>query len=174
MGKCKNKCNDDAHKIERFFDVPIEFDQELGATPDGFIPISLIPGIVNPNITGRLKLGFNKSFTRAEFKLFVFGANTNPNNFIRLAHLHFGRADVNGPVVVDLFIAPTPAGVAVNGLLAEGFITNANIHRNAPSVVSVTSLFDAVRRGQIYINVHTVVIPAGAIRGQIFAAETTA
>jgi len=173
MPKSKHCHKNTTQDIERTFDVPIKFDQELGATPEGFVPISLNPNIVNPGLTGRLLLKFNKTFTRAQFKLYVFSDNTNPQNFIRVAHLHFGRANVNGPAVVTLFDAPTPSGVFSNGLLSSGIITNADISRVTHNVVSVASLLDSIRRGEIYVNVHTVALPAGAIRGQIFSAETT-
>lgn len=172
MTKSKNCHKKITNEVERTFDVPIKFDQELGVTPEGFVPISLNPDVVNPGLTGRLLLKFNKGFTHAQFKLYVFSDNNNPQNFVTFAHLHLGRANVNGPVVTILFNAPTPSGVFSNGLLSSGIITNAKILHSTSNVVSVTSLLDAIRRGEIYVNVHTVALPGGAIRGQIFSAGT--
>ena len=171
MGKFKD-CQKNEN-TQRLFDIPIVFEQELAVTPNGLVPLSLIPGVINPGLTGHLLLKFDKTLTQMKFKLFVCSNNNNPSNFIISTHLHIARANANGPIVVGLFESPTPAGVVAHGRLAEGIITNGNINLNT-SVKSVAGLFDAIRRGEIYVNVHTLAIPSGAIRGQIFPSETTA
>ncbi len=151
------------------FVVPLSFEQELVTNPAGFVPLSTQPGVVNPNLKGCFSIEFNKCFTRAEYRLCVNANNNNPNNFIRFAHLHYAPAYENGPIVVNLFDAPTPQGVPANGCFAEGHITNAQILLNTPEVNSVSSLYNAILENEIYVNVHSVALPAGAIRGQIFS-----
>jgi CHRD domain len=71
-----------------------------------------------------------------------------------LAHIHQGRAGVNGPVKVGLFASPLPETVTA----AAGGTTVEN-----------RSVADAIRanpRG-FYFNVHTKEFPGGAVRGQL-------
>jgi CHRD domain len=71
--------------------------------------------------------------------------NIDPPTF---AHIHQGRAGVNGPIVVNL--SPPNSAGCVPGLdpaLVEGI-------RRTPS--------------EFYVNVHTGPFPAGAVRGQLF------
>ena len=184
MGKHHNRSShtsQHADRPERCFSIPIAFRQVLvkvensSSSSSGihnrFVPLSTIPGVIHPGISGRLLLSFNETFTRARFRLYVFGAIGITSNFIRSASLHRGSANVNGPTVVSLFTSGIRTGTPVNGLLSEGYIGNENI-RQVSDVNSVTSLYSAIRRGRIYVNVTSVAFPAGAIRGQIFARET--
>ena len=84
------------------------------------------------------------------------------------SHIHIAPKGVNGPVVVFLF-GLVPGGVTENGLLAEGTITQANLIAR-PAIgfrATMAELIAAMRSGNAYVNVHTVAIPAGEIRGQV-------
>jgi hypothetical protein len=75
----------------------------------------------------------------------ILANNIDPPTF---AHIHQGRAGVNGPIVVNL--SPPNSAGCVPGLdpaLVEGI-------RRTPS--------------EFYVNVHTGPFPAGAVRGQLF------
>ena len=67
------------------------------------------------------------------------------------------------------------AGVAPNGQLSEGTITNANVIPRPPSpvcpdgVANFDELIERMRSGDAYVNVHTLVFPGGEIRGDIAA-----
>jgi hypothetical protein len=104
--------------------------------------------------------------TRLEYRLIVADIDE-----VTQAHIHCGAAGVNGPVVVFLF-GPNPAGVTKNGTLAEGTITASNVIPRDPSAAcpgGVANLADVVAKiksGDAYVNVHTIDLPPGEIRGQ--------
>jgi CHRD domain len=84
------------------------------------------------------------------------------------SHIHIAPKGVNGPVVVFLF-GFVSGGVTQNGLLAEGTITQANLIAR-PAIGfggTMAELLAAMRSGNAYVNVHTVAIPAGEVRGQV-------
>jgi len=92
------------------------------------------------------------------------------------AHIHCGAVGVNGPVGVTLFTSP-PAGGVVNGTLAEGTITAADLG-NACGWTDLASVLAAIQTGDTYVNVHTNDgvappntgpgdFPGGEIRGQV-------
>ncbi len=81
---------------------------------------------------------------------------------VTASHIHGpAAAGVNTGVIINLFI---PVGIsgALNGIVANGTITNAN---NA--AVSLDSLRTLFNNGNAYVNVHTTANPTGEIRGQI-------
>ena len=93
------------------------------------------------------------------------------------AHIHLGQPNVNGGIVVWLCGNPSatitpPAGTQTcppSGTIT-GTILAANV--NGPPAQGVTSgeigqLIEAIRDGNTYVNVHTVVSPGGEIRSQI-------
>jgi hypothetical protein len=93
---------------------------------------------------------------------------TNMTN-VTVSHIHLGSATnvgaTAGPVIINLFLpnrAPGNEIGTVNGLVAEGSITNAN----SPTV-KLDSLRVLFNNGNSYANVHTVANPGGEIRDQI-------
>jgi hypothetical protein len=104
-----------------------------------------------------------------------FTLNASNIEGVTQAHIHCGEAGVNGPVVAFLF-GFDPAGVAPNGKLSEGTITNADVIPRAPGtpgcpdgVANFDELIDRLNSGDAYVNVHTLVFPGGEIRGDITA-----
>ena len=83
------------------------------------------------------------------------------------AHIHVGRSDAAGPIVVNLLATTPPAGT-INGQLTTGTITAASIGTGVP--ITFASLLALMRSGDIYTNVHTQANPGGEIRGQLVAA----
>ena len=119
------------------------------------------------NGQGQVLFMLNEDETVLNYKLNV--ANTKN---VTQAHIHCGEAGVNGPIVVFLF-GLDPAGVNQNGVLAEGTITAANIIARPESAACVgglssfENLLEKMRNGGAYVNVHTLALPGGEIRGQI-------
>jgi len=81
------------------------------------------------------------------------------------SHIHLAPAGVNGPVVAFLF-GFVPGGVTVNGILAEGTITAANLVGPLAGQ-PLSALLEEMNNGGAYVNVHTLSYPGGEIRGQI-------
>ena len=88
------------------------------------------------------------------------------NNIVDViaSHIHAGRVDVSGPVVVNLLPA-TPAPGTINGSLVTGTLTASSIGTGVP--ISFASLVSLIRNGDAYINVHTQTNTGGEIRGQL-------
>ncbi len=93
------------------------------------------------------------------------------------SHIHLGVFGVNGPVVAFLAGPFAPGGGPVEGILAEGTITSANLVGPLAGM-SLSVLVAAMRAGGTYVNVHTNDgidpintgagdFPGGEIRGQI-------
>lgn len=105
--------------------------------------------------------------TTLHYKLIV--ANIDE---VTQAHIHCGMAGVNGPVVAFLY-GFNAAGTDVNGILAEGAITQADIRARPDSpacsggLQTFADLIERIRNGTAYVNVHTFDYPGGEIRGQI-------
>ena len=129
------------------------------------VPTNGLPVISNGQGEAIFKL--SKDGTSIHYKLIV----ANIDN-VTQAHIHCGEAGVNGAVVVFLY-GFNAAGTTVNGILAEGDITSANIiaRPDAANCVGGLQTFDdlvaRLQTGRAYVNVHTHAYPAGEIRGQV-------
>jgi hypothetical protein len=87
------------------------------------------------------------------------------------AHIHMGDATTNGPVIVPLFPMGTFAvqpqtPLPFGGRLSSGTITAANF-TGPLAGKTMADLVAAIKAGKAYVNVHTLVYPAGEMRGQI-------
>ena len=118
-------------------------------------------GPVATGTSGAFKLLLNPAETAATYDLRVRAGLK-----VTQAHLHCAAAGVNGPVVVFLagFAA---AGWDVNGdWIGEATITDASII-NIACGDTLSELAEAMRDGDVYVNVHTIANPGGEIRGQV-------
>lgn len=180
--KCENCCGGKPKFPETSFETCLTYEQVLICKCRRDVPR---PKCDAPkDIFGKFKIKFSRGLTKAFFKIWVFNAvgDPNPNTKVTSASLHAGRADQIGPIIVNLF-TDGRAGVKVNGLLREGYITNQSIRKvlfNGHSYSSVASLFDAIRRGEVYVQVNgsgvvldRIQYQDGLLRGQIFARETS-
>jgi len=125
-----------------------------------------VPEVIT-DTTGDIRAQFDDALSAAQFRLSV-----RRGMDITAAHFHCGRPGENGPIVAFLF-GPVPGGVDVNGELAKGTLTNANIGpvdcttAIGRPVNNIASLAFAMAAGLIYANVHSVAHPGGVIRGQM-------
>lgn len=120
-------------------------------------------GRVESNGQGQAIFKLSDDGMSLDYKLIV----ANINN-VTQAHIHCGSATENGSVVVFLF-GFVSGGVTMNGVLAEGTITEADLRMGAscPDLDTFEELLERLRNGTAYVNVHTVAHPPGEIRGQI-------
>jgi len=99
----------------------------------------------------------------------IYALNVHNANDVIAAHIHCAAPGAEGPPIVNLFIPDAP--VDIEGRLAAGAIQADDILPAAstcnPSIGSLAALTQAMRDGQLYVNVHTSANPDGEIRGQI-------
>jgi len=91
---------------------------------------------------------------------------TGPIENATQAHIHLGARGQNGPIVA--FLLPlNAAGVnfAAGDLIAEGTLTDADVIARPGFEPTVAALMARIRQGRTYVNLHTVRLPAGEIRG---------
>lgn len=124
-----------------------------------------VPNPIDTDATGQLIAQISKDELSIHYKLIV----ANIREDITGSHLHMAPAGANAGFVVNLLAISdfTPNQTApVNGVLAEGTIT-ADKLVNDLAGMPLSALIDAMRAGNIYVNVHTTVNRGGEIRGQL-------
>jgi hypothetical protein len=82
--------------------------------------------------------------------------NKNHETFVA-GHVHQAAVGVAGPIVVPLFVAPTPATSARH--IKQSGIATPNAGTTGAALCQNPSAY--------YVNYHTTAFPAGAIRGQL-------
>lgn len=84
------------------------------------------------------------------------------------AHIHSGDSNTNGGIRVVLYPGPgqPPFGDPTGPL--DGFLTSGSFTASDLDGITFDNLIDAMRSGQVYVNVHSQDFPApGLVRGQI-------
>lgn len=98
---------------------------------------------------------------------------------VTMAHIHFAAAGANGGVAAWLLppnasAAQSPSGT-VTGTLATGRLTAAWIRGvSGAAPISLDSLKGLMRRGRVYVNIHTSTHGGGELRGQITSKDNRA
>jgi hypothetical protein len=105
-------------------------------------------------------------FTAPHFDNIGYSVNVSNIDKVTAAHIHSGKIGENGPIVVTLFKTETPSTEPINGNLASGNITNANLE-GPMAGKTLIDLTKSMELGETYVNVHTEENPNGEIRGQI-------
>ena len=113
---------------------------------------------VTTNATGNAIVKISKDESSIYYKLTVGNIDD-----VRASHFHMASPGSNGPVVATLF-SGVPNG-RVNGVLAEGTITSADV--SGPLAGDLAALIDRIRTGRIYVNVHTNEVRSGELRGNL-------
>ena len=80
------------------------------------------------------------------------------------AHIHQGRAGVNGPIVVTLYKTADPSPGLFGGY--SGNITSSMLEGPLKGK-QLSALVDLLSNGQAYVNVHTIKNKNGEIRDQV-------
>ena len=109
-------------------------------------------------------------FTAPHFDNIGYSVNISNMDKVTAAHIHNGKQGENGPILVTLFKAETPSSEPINGNLASGNITNANLE-GPMAGKTVMDLTKSMELGETYVNVHSEEHPNGEIRGQIQGGE---
>jgi hypothetical protein len=121
---------------------------------------------------GTLTLMVSEDGTSISYRLIV----ANISN-VTAAHIHLAPAGTNGPVVAFLYGNAPAGGGAVNGVIATGTITAANLTGSLTGQ-PLSTLIAEIEAGNAYVNVHTNDgvaptgtgpgdFPGGEIRGQL-------
>jgi len=124
---------------------------------------------VETDTFGKAEFKFDEDLLEARFEVKVQAGVA-----ITQSHIHCAPEDVNGPVMAFLF-GLVPGGFNVDGNLAAFTLTDANIAAVGANCVptigmpinNLVDLVQAMRDGNIYVNVHSVAHPGGQIRGQL-------
>ncbi len=123
---------------------------------------------------------FHLSPDGAELQYKLIAANIE-NVF--MAHIHINQPGVNGPIAVWLYpstaTVPGPTGGGrIDGVIAEGTITAANLVGPLAGQLTLEALVAALNGGTAYVNVHTSDgvapadtgpgdFPGGEVRGDV-------
>jgi CHRD domain len=107
-----------------------------------------VPGPGDANASGTAFITLNQGQGEVCFDLSWAGIDGT----VTAAHIHVGAATVAGPVVVGLFTGAFASTDSVSGCVSAG-----------------EELIKAIRQdpANYYVNVHSNMFPAGAIRGQL-------
>lgn len=105
-----------------------------------------IPGPGDPDGSGSISLTINPGAEQVCYDVHVENLDE-----VILGHIHVGTADVAGPIVVDLMPEIDASG---NGSKC--------VHGDRSTLVAIIA-----NPAGYYVNIHTTVFPAGAVRGQL-------
>ncbi|XID96239.1 CHRD domain-containing protein [Paenibacillaceae bacterium WGS1546] len=115
---------------------------------------------VRTNATGNATFRLNRAGDRLSFRLVVRDIKK-----VTQAHIHLGPKGVNGPIVAFLF-GPSKFGISVRRGVVRGTLTRNDLV-GPLSGRTIQDLVREIKRGNAYVNVHTIQHPDGEIRGQI-------
>lgn len=135
--------------------VVLAADETFSArlTPGAEVPPPETPG----DGSGRARVVIGEDGT-LEYEVTYEGLTGEPV----ASHIHFGAADVAGPVMIPLMHGPSPF---------SGTFTEADFAPVTDGPQTYAEALDAIRDGNAYVNVHTEANPPGEIRGQLRAVE---
>lgn len=110
---------------------------------------------------------------------FTVNANGSINYVVRVAnlgtnvtvcHIHTGRTDISGGVLVTLCSGSTTGPITTEVTVATGTIVEGlNTTTAGSTPTTLAGLRELMTSGSLYVNVHSTTVPGGEIRGQIVA-----
>jgi CHRD domain-containing protein/PEP-CTERM motif-containing protein len=115
----------------------------------------------NPsNATGSALVTFDTTNNTVSYDVPFANLSTPIND----AHIHWGPPGVAGPVLLPLALPPSPSN---SGTLI-GTLTSSDLHPDpVHGIASLQDVVNAGLGGNLYVNVHSVDLPNGEIRGQL-------
>src|SRR5438477_9984714 len=137
-------------------DVGITVTERFAATLSG---ANVRPTPITSTATGSAQFTYVGDIKTLFFEVDVVGIDS-----VILAHIH-GPADTanNNGVILNLYTTGKSKGLGFTGVLAAGV----GGELGPPVGMTLDSLLVLMRNGHAYVNVHTVLHPAGEIRGQV-------
>lgn len=115
---------------------------------------------VDTKASGQAIIRISEDETSVYYKLIVVKLEG-----VTAAHFPLGSSGSTGPVVAFLYPPQAPGGPVINGVLTEGVIREGDLL--GPLVEDFDALIEAIREGQIYVNVHTNTYRLGELRGNL-------
>jgi hypothetical protein len=110
-----------------------------------------VPGPGDPNASGTARITLNQGQGEVCFDLSWAGIDGT----VTAAHIHVGPAGVAGDVVVPLFAGSLAGTDSASGCIA------------GVSEVLIKAIRQNPENYNYYVNIHSDVFPAGAVRGQL-------
>jgi CHRD domain-containing protein len=116
---------------------------------------------------GTLELRVNELDTSVHFVLEYAGLQTP----VLFAHIHVGQPNANGGVTVFFCGGGGRPACPPSGTVEGDFMVNdvLAVSTQQLELKNMAKLLSAIRAGETYANVHTMMSPGGEIRGQIRA-----
>src|SRR5262245_11635039 len=136
--------------------IMIGFAIYVVAVPPGIPPDFLAPTVGSQEVPARLTDATGQALFKIENEgtAISYQLTVQDISNVVASHIHLGPVGVNGPIVVFLYGNAAPGGGPIEGHIAEGTFTKANlIGPLAGQELSV--LIEALRTGGAYVNVHT-------------------
>ncbi|MBE0610647.1 MAG: CHRD domain-containing protein [Dehalococcoidia bacterium] len=138
-------------------------------TPPATTPTTPLAGASAITLTGSEEVPPVTTAATGRFEWKVAGSTvqyrlTASGTNMTMAHLHLAAKGANGPIVVTLFapVSPGISSIDVAGTIAEANLSGAFAGK-------MSEFLEAIRTGNLYVNVHSTDHPAGLIRGQVVA-----
>jgi hypothetical protein len=169
------------------FSARLDGFQELGSLPSvtfnpttGLVTAAASPtGAILSDGTGTVTLTLDRAAEAIDFTLTYSNVGTTPPliGTVTQAHIHFGKARDSGGVMVFFCTnltpptgPPKPQACPINSGTVTGTLRKADVVAIAGQNVAAgdfDALTDALLSNTAYANIHTTVLGAGEIRGQI-------
>jgi hypothetical protein len=112
--------------------------------------------------TGSALVTFDTTNNTVSYNV-AFANLTTPIND---AHIHWGPPGVAGPVLLPLALPPSPS----NSGTLSGSLISSDLHPDpVHGIASLQDVVNAGLGGNLYVNVHSIGLPSGEIRGQLAA-----
>jgi hypothetical protein len=166
-----NQVKADSTTFNESFMATLRADQEVGSgTPMASSTVSTSSPQAATSTIATSTLGMGQGIFNVSSDgqtLYYHVEVNNLSSAFTAAHLHCGAMGQAGPVVIPLMASSTGSStVMLHGTASSTVLTGAAANCQ-PNIQTMAHLFQAMREGKIYVNVHTTNFPNGETRGQL-------